>query len=279
MTSVAFQGERGAFSEDAVLRFFNDVDRLPCRSITNVFRVISEGEAEFGVVPVENSQAGSINETYDLLLKNDLNICGEIAIEVNHCLLAPQGESLKSINTVYSHPQALAQCEQFLRKLDAEIVPTYDTAGSAKLISEKGLVNCAAVASKRVAEIYIMQILAEDIQTIPDNYTKFFIISREKAEYAESNKTSLVFATNNAPGALYKCLGAFATRGLNLTKLESRPSKDKPWEYVFYVDLEGHIMDDICQKSLQDLETNTSFLKILGSYPKNVTSARSDSKQ
>lgn len=276
MTRVAFQGERGAFSEDAVLRFFNDVERLPCRSITDVFRVISDGEAEFGVVPVENSQAGSINETYDLLLKNDLNIYGEIAIEVNHCLLAPEGESLESIKTVYSHPQALAQCEQFLRKLNAEIVPTYDTAGSAKLISEKGLVNCAAVASKRVAEIYIMQILAEDIQTIPDNYTKFFVISRTKAEYAELNKTSLVFATNNEPGALYNCLGAFATRGLNLTKLESRPSKDKPWEYVFYVDLEGHVTDAVCKEALQDLRNYTSFLKILGSYPKNVALSRGD---
>lgn len=272
MPKVAFQGEKGAFSEDAVLRFFGGVELLPCRALRDVFEAAAQGAADFGVVPVENSQAGSINETYDLLLRYDLNIYGEIALEVNHCLLAPSGESLASIKTVYSHPQALAQCEEFLRKLNVEIVPTYDTAGSAKLIREKALANCAAVASKRVSEIYQMQILAEDIQTIPDNYTKFFVVSKAKANCADENKTSLVFATRNAPGALYDCLGAFATRGINLTKLESRPSKDKPWEYVFYVDLEGHTEDDICNQALQDLRKKTSFLKILGSYPKSVVS-------
>ncbi len=273
MTKVAFQGERGAFSEDAVLNFFGDVELHPCRSLADVFGFVSESGADFGVVPVENSQAGSINETYDLLLKCDLNILGEIALEVNHCLMAPESESLSSIKTVYSHPQALAQCEEFLRKLNVEIVPTYDTAGSAKLIREKALSSCAAVASRRVAEIYQMQILAEDIQTIPGNYTKFFVVSKDKAKYADVNKTSLVFATKNAPGALYECLGAFATRGINLTKLESRPSKDKPWEYVFYVDLEAHMEDSICSQALADLRDKTTFLKILGSYPKSVVSS------
>jgi prephenate dehydratase len=270
MINVAFQGERGAFSEEAGLRFFGEAELLPCRSLLDVFGAVSEGRAGFGIVPVENSQAGSINETYDLLLKYELYIYGEIAIEVNHCLVAPPGETLATIKTVYSHPQALAQCEQFLRGLGAEIVPSYDTAGSAKLIREKCLVNCAAVASRRVSEIYGMEILARDIQTIPDNFTKFFVISRDRAGYAERSKTSLVFATMNAPGALYHCLGAFATRGINLTKLESRPSKDKPWEYVFYVDLEGHQEDDVCGQALTQLREKTSFLKILGSYPKNV---------
>lgn len=271
MTRVAFQGERGAFSEDAVLRFFGDVELLPCRALIDVFEAVSQDRAGSGMVPVENSQAGSINETYDLLLRHDLNIFGEIALEVDHCLLARPGETLDSIRTVYSHPQALAQSEEFLRKLNAEIVPTYDTAGSAKLICEKGLVNCAAVASKRVAEIYRMQVLAEDIQTIASNYTKFFAVSKEKAGYGGESKTSLVFATKNAPGALYSCLGAFATRGINLTKLESRPSRSRPWEYVFYVDLEGHMEDEICGQALRDLGESTSFLKILGSYPKAVT--------
>ncbi|MDY6893590.1 MAG: prephenate dehydratase [Chloroflexota bacterium] len=272
MTRAAFQGERGAFSEDTVLRLFSDAEPLARRSLTDVFEAVINGDADFGVVPVENSQAGSINETYDLLLKYDLNIYGETQLAVNHCLMAPIGESLESIKTVYSHPQALAQCESFLRTLNAEIMPSYDTAGSAKLIKERGLVNCAAVASKRVSEIYHMQILAENIQTIPNNYTRFFIISKEKANYAEKNKTSLVFAIKNIPGALYDCLGALATRGINLTKLESRPSKDKPWEYVFYVDLEGHVDDDICSQALQSIREKTSFLKILGSYPESVIS-------
>ena len=272
MTRVAFQGERGAFSEDAVIRFFGDVELIPCRSFAHVFESVTKDKADFGVVPIENSQAGSINETYDLLLRYDLNIYGEIDLRVNHCLMALPGESLASIKTVYSHPQALAQCEQFLGKMGAEIVPTYDTAGSAKLIQEKRLVNCAAVASKRVAQIYEMQVLAENIQTIPNNYTKFFVISKKKAEYAEKNKTSLIFTTKNIPGALYDCLGAFSKRGINLTKLESRPIKDKPWEYIFYVDFEGHLEDDTCSQALTYLKKKTSFIKILGSYPKAIES-------
>jgi prephenate dehydratase len=252
MTRVAFQGERGAFSEDAVVTFFGDVELTPCRSFKHVFEAVSKDGADFGVVPIENSQAGSINETYDLLLKYDLNIYGEIDLRVNHCLMALPGESLKSIITVYSHPQALAQCEQFLSKMGAEIVPTYDTAGSAKLIRDKKL--------------------AENIQTIPTNYTKFFAISRQKAKHVAKSKTSLIFATKNVPGALYDCLGAFAKRGINLTKLESRPSKGKPWEYIFYVDLEGHLEDDICKQALADMKKKTSFLKILGSYPKAAES-------
>lgn len=275
MNRVTFQGERGAFSEDAVIAFFGDVEPLPCRSLPDVFEAVTKGKADFGVVPVENSQAGSINETYDLLLKCELNIYGEIDLRVNHCLMALPGESMTSIKKVYSHPQALAQCEQFLHKMDVEIVPTYDTAGSARLISKEGLKNCAAVASKRVSQIYGMQILAEDIQTIPNNYTKFFVISKDTAKRADENKTSLVFATENSPGALYRCLGAFATRGINLTKLESRPSKDRPWAYVFYVDFEGHAEDSICSQALTDLQGAIRFLKILGSYPKTVGSSDS----
>jgi prephenate dehydratase len=272
MIQVAFQGERGAFSEDAVIRFFGDAELIPCRSFARVFESVTKDGADFGVVPIENSQAGSINETYDLLLRYDLNIYGEIDLRVNHCLMALPGESLASIKTVYSHPQALAQCEQFLSKIGAEIVPTYDTAGSAKLIREKRLASCAAVASKRVAQIYEMQVLAENIQTIPSNYTKFFVISKKKAAYAEKNKTSLIFITKNIPGALYHCLGAFSRRGINLTKLESRPIKDKPWEYIFYVDFEGHLEDDICSQALTYLKKKTSFIKILGSYPKAMES-------
>ncbi|MFC1926363.1 prephenate dehydratase [Chloroflexota bacterium] len=270
MAKVVFQGERGAFSEDAVINFFGSADLSPCPSLADVFEAVSRDTAEFGVVPVENSQAGSINETYDLLLRHTLNIYGEIALEVNHCLMALPGEILDSIKKVYSHPQALAQCAQFLLKLGVELVPTYDTAGSAKLIKEKGMVNSAAVASKKASEIYQMQVLAENIQTIKGNYTKFFVISKAKAGYADRNKTSLVFATKNIPGALYQCMGCFAVRNINLTKLESRPSKDKPWAYIFYVDLEGHAEDEVCAQALADLEEKTSFLKIIGSYPRNV---------
>jgi chorismate mutase/prephenate dehydratase len=180
------------------------------------------------------------------------------------------GETLAGIKVIYSHPQALAQCEEFLRKLKAEIVPTYDTAGSAKRIKEASLKGSAAVASKRAAQIYGLEILAEGIETNPNNYTRFFVISKKKAEPSPKSKTSLVFSTKNLPGALYACLGAFANRDINLTKLESRPSRDKPWEYVFYVDFEGHIDDPVSQEAMTELKQTTNFIKILGSYPRAV---------
>jgi prephenate dehydratase len=268
MTKVAFQGERGAFSEDAVITFFGDAELFPNHYIDDVFEAVLRDNVDFGVVPVENSQAGSINDTYDLLLSYPLNIFGEIHLRISHYLMALPGESLDGIKIIYSHPQALAQCEEFLRKLKAEIVPTYDTAGSAKRIKEAGLKGCAAVASKRAAQIYGLEILAEKIETNANNYTRFFVLSKKKAEPALRNKTSLVFSTKNIPGALYACLGAFATRDINLTKLESRPSRDKPWEYIFYVDFEGHIDDKVCQEAMKALKQKTSFIKILGSYPR-----------
>ena len=268
MFKVAFQGERGAFSEDAVITFFGDAKLFPSHHLVDVFETVLADKVDFGAVPVENSQAGSINDTYDLLLKYPLNIFGEINLRVSHCLMALPGESLDKIETIYSHPQALAQCEEFLKTLKAEVVPTYDTAGSAKRIKESGLRKHAAVASQRAAQIYGLEILTERIETNVNNYTKFFIIAKQKAEPATKNKTSLVFGTKNTPGALYDSLGAFATRDINLIKLESRPSKDKPWEYIFYVDFEGHINDQPCQEAITELRKTTNFIKILGSYPR-----------
>jgi len=268
MLKAAFQGERGAFSEDAVISFFGEVETLPCRNFYNVFEAVLSTEVDYGVVPVENSQAGSINETYDLLLSHPVSIVAEINIRINHCLVALPGESLTSIKTIYSHPQALAQCQEFISKLNVEVFPGYNTAGSAKKIKEEGIKNAAAVASRRAAEIYDLIILAPDIETNINNYTKFFIISKKRAERAKMNKTSLVFSTKNIPGALYNILGAFANRNINLTKLESRPGKDRPWEYVFYVDFEGHMDDAICRDALEEAKEKTSFIKILGSYPR-----------
>jgi prephenate dehydratase len=270
MAKVAFQGEKGAFSEDAVITFFGDVEIFPNKYIADVFEAVLGNDVDFGVVPVENSQAGSINDTYDMLLSYPLNIFGEIHLRISHCLMALPGQTLAGIKVIYSHPQALAQCEEFLRKIKAEIVPTYDTAGSAKRIKETDLKGSAAVASKRAAQIYGLEILAEGIETNPNNYTRFFVISRKKAEPSPKSKTSLVFSTKNLPGALYACLGAFATRDVNLTKIESRPSRDKPWEYVFYVDFEGHVDDPVCQEAIAELKKTTNFIKILGSYPRAV---------
>ncbi len=267
---AGFQGEKGSFSEEAALKFFGQVDPVPFQYFSMVFGAVAKGDIDHGVVPVENSQAGSINDTYDLLLQHDLNIIGEIHLRIKHCLLALPGETIENIHTIYSHPQALAQCEKFLSSLEAGIIPTYDTAGSAKMIKEKNLKNAGAIASKQVSEIYGMELLAEGIETNPMNFTRFFVISREKASYAESSKTSLIFRTRNIPGALYKSLGAFANRGINLSKLESRPAKDTPWEYIFYVDFEGHAESKVCKEAIEELKDLCSFVKLLGSYPHMV---------
>jgi chorismate mutase/prephenate dehydratase len=268
MIKIAFQGERGAFSEDAAAMLFGkDVDFLPCMRLKEVFEFVSRDRVEFGVVPLENSQAGSINDTYDLLLAYPLNMFAEAILKVSHCLMALPGEKLADIATIYSHPQALAQCDEFLSRLTADIVPTYDTAGSAKMIKEKKLRNCAAVASKRAADLYGLEILALEIETNVNNYTKFVAISKQKAEPAQRNKTSLVFAVEHEPGSLYEILGVFATRNINLTKLESRPSRTKPWEYVFYADFEGHQNGQVYQEAIRELQTKAAFVKILGSYP------------
>ena len=268
MVKVAFQGERGAFSEDAAVKLFGlDIDYLPCARLKEVFELVSHDKVAFGVVPVENSQAGSINETYDLLLAYPPNIFAEVILRVSHCLMALPGKKLEDIKTIYSHPQAIAQCAEFLSKLNVEVMSGYDTAGSAKMIKEKRLTSCAAIASKRAADIYGLEILAPDIETSVNNYTKFAAISKQRAKPAQKSKTSLVFATEHKPGSLYSILGIFATRNINLTKLESRPSRREPWEYVFYADFEGHLDSKVYGEAVRELQKEAAFVKILGSYP------------
>jgi chorismate mutase / prephenate dehydratase len=267
---VAFQGERGAFSESAVYAFFGKkVEVKPCRDLTEVFENVSKQETRFGVVPIENSLEGSVNQTYDLFLTHDLKVRGEIIIRVSHCLIANPGVTLADIKTVYSHPQALAQCRIFLEQLGSELVPTYDTAGSVKMLKEKGLRNAAAVASAKAAEIYGMQILAREIEDNPTNHTRFFVLSKEDSPSTGKDKTSIIFAAAHTPGSLYQTLSEFAKRNINLTKIESRPTKQKAWEYNFYLDFEGHRTEENCAAALKALQKSGAFLKILGSYPKD----------
>lgn len=267
-TTVAFQGERGAFGDEAVRAYFGrDAEPRPCRGFADVFRAVSMGDVDFGLVPVENSQAGSINEVYDLLRQHDLFVTGEISHPVNHCLLCLPGQSIGDIKRVISHPQALAQSDQFLRDLGVEIVATYDTAGSAKMIREDNLAGVAAVAAKGAAELYDLIILAESIQTIKDNYTRFIALGREPAPRREGPaKTMLVMATAHQPGSLHACLGVLAANNINLLKLESRPSRQRVWEYVFYLDFEGHRDDPPVRAALADLAAHTTFCKVLGSF-------------
>ena len=237
---IAFQGERGAYSENAVLQFFGDkVQVKPCRDFKDVFDSVCARDTPHGVVPVENSLEGSVTQNYDLFLHYDLKVCGEIIVKIEHCLIANPGTSLENIKVVYSHPQALAQCRSFLEDFGRELVPTYDTAGSVKMLKEKGLDNAAAIASERAANFYGMQILANDIADNPENYTRFFVLSKEDAAPTGKDKTSIIFSAAHKPGSLYDALGEFAKRGINLTKIESRPTKQTAWEYNFYLDFCG----------------------------------------
>ena len=274
--TVAFQGERGAFGDEAVRSYFSKQEQLtpeavPYRSFIDVFRAVAAGEVTYGLVPVENSQAGSINDVYDLLRQHDLFVIGEIGHPVNHYLLCLPGQTLSDITRVISHPQALAQSDVYLRELGVEVVATYDTAGSAKMIREEQLRGVAAVAGRGAAEIYELEILASSIQTIKDNYTRFIVLSREPATRREGPaKTMLVMSTAHQPGSLYQCLGVFAANKLNILKLESRPSRQRAWEYVFYLDFEGHREDPAVRAALADLAGHTTFCKVLGSFFKNI---------
>jgi len=266
---VAFQGESGAYSESAVYEFFgSSAQPVPCKWFTDVFRSVDADETDFGVVPIENSTEGSVTQVYDLFLEYDLRVCGEVVLKIVHSLIANPGVGLGSIKVIYSHPQALGQCRAFLERLGRELISTYDTAGSVKMIKEKKMIDAAAVASERAAEIYEMKILAKDIGDNPNNYTRFFVLAHGDASPSGNDKTSIIFSTRHVPGALYKALGEFATRGINLTKIESRPTKQTPWEYNFYLDFEGHRTEAKCVQALKGLEASSTFIKILGSYPK-----------
>ena len=266
---VAFQGEIGAFSEEAAVHFFGpSIEAKPCESLDDVFKVVEQGEVQFGVVPIENSLEGSISRVYDLLLDSSLMVCGETELRIVHCLITSPEARLDLIRKVYSHPQALGQCQAFLKHLDCELVPTYDTAGSVKMIKEKGITDGGAIASPRAAEIYGMKIMSRGIEDNPNNFTRFFILAKQDSPPTGDDKTSIVFSVRHRPGALFEFLKELAARNINLTKIESRPTRQKPWEYNFYLDFEGHREDKAPQEALDNLRNSSIFVKVLGSYPK-----------
>jgi prephenate dehydratase len=267
MTIVAFQGEAGAYSEEAARQQLgNEIETLPCHAFENIFAAIEQGRADLGVLPVENSSAGSINKSFDLLLEHDLRVQGEILLRVRHCLLTIPGQAHK-ITHVRSHPQALAQCEGFLNRHNYVAVPWYDTAGSAKDLAANPEPGVAVIASKLASTTYDLEIVQEGIEDMPFNYTRFFVIGVAEAPRTERSKTSLVFAVPEMPGTLYNALGEFATRRINLTKIESRPRRNRPWQYVFYLDFEGHWQDEAAGQALLGLLNRAAFVKLLGSYP------------
>lgn len=270
--SVSYQGEPGAYSEDAAIKYLNqEIMTLPCHLFDEVFYNVETELTMYGIIPIENSLAGSIHRNYDLLLKNQSHIVGEYHYRVKHCLLCLPGNTLKNIKKVYSHPQALAQCEESLKSLNLELIPEADTAGSARLISETRSIDAAAIASKRAAAVYGLHILAEDLEDNPENYTRFLVISKKalgfrKSDQPEAYKTSIVFNLQNKPGSLFKALSVFALRDIDLTKIESRPIQGRPWEYMFYIDFLGHVKNQVCIRALEHLEELTPYLRVLGSY-------------
>ncbi|MEO9320187.1 MAG: prephenate dehydratase [Nitrososphaera sp.] len=280
-TRVAFQGERGAYGEMAALSYFANPELVPLKSFHDVFASVEDGKVAFAVVPVENSIEGSVNEVYDLILDSrKLVATGEVYQRIHHCLIANSGVSFSDVKFAHSHPQALAQCRGYLQRMKIEPVAAYDTAGAVKFVKERNLVDAAAIASRNAAELYGMQILEEGIEDRQNNFTRFLVmctsenaqkgsasaVPKHSGESSGKFKTSIVFSVSHVPGALYEILGEFSTRGINLTKIESRPTKETPWEYNFYMDIEGKPDDKLVAESLRAISSKTRFVKVVGSY-------------
>ncbi len=272
MTKVTFQGIAGAYSEEAIRQFFGpEIESVPCRTLADIFFAVENGAANYGMLPVENAVAGSVTRSYELLVDHDLRIYAEVILHVGHMLLALPGTKLTDLKRVRSHPQALAQCQRYLGRHGLEPEPAFDTAGSARDLAADPGPGIAVIASELAAELYGLEILDRGIEDFPFNYTRFFVIGLEDPPRAQRNKTSLVFTTPHQPGVLYKCMGNFAKRGINLTKIESRPRLNRPWQYIFYLDFEGHCRDPECEAAIMGLLRCSSFVKLLGSYPAATT--------
>jgi prephenate dehydratase len=266
---IAFQGEHGAYSEAGLYEHFGpQAESLPCESFDAVFAAVTDGTAGMGFIPIENSLAGSIHRNYDLLLQNQLAVVGEHNLRISHCLIGLPGASLAGVRQVISHPQALAQCDGYLKRLGVRVESVYDTAGSVKLMREGGDPGVAAIAAHRAADLYGMQVLEEGIEDNPANFTRFLLIAPQPVEPGPDAKTSIVFSLGNRPGALYKAMSVFALRDIDLTKIESRPLVGKPWEYFFYIDLAGSIEEPRVKNALANLGEFAAFLRVLGSYPR-----------
>jgi prephenate dehydratase len=266
---VAFQGEPGAYSEQAVFDYYGSVEPMPCVSFDAVFDSVESGDCEAGLIPIENSLAGSIHQNYDLLLRHDLYVTGEYLLRVRHCLIAASGVTMTDIKKAISHPQALGQCAAYLRSRGIQPEPVYDTAGSVKIVKESGARDTAAIASRRAAELYGMHILEEGIEDNAENYTRFLAISKAAVQPEGESKTSIVFTLKNQPGALFKALSVFALRDIDLTKIESRPLQGKPWEYLFYIDFVGAAQAETAQRALDHLAEYALTLRVLGTYARH----------
>ena len=272
--TVAFQGESGAYSELAAFEHFGpDITTLPCASFDLTFEAVSNMESSHGMLPFENSLTGSIHRNFDLILRQDVHIVGEFHMRVNHCLVGLSSVNVDDLLVVHSHPQALQQCERSLAKLGVHTIAETDTAGSARFVKAKANSATAAIASRRAAEVYGLEILIENLEDNSENFTRFLALAKapqvvddpEKGDF----KTSVVFSLKNQPGVLFKALSVFALRDIDLTKIESRPIAGSPWEYMFYVDFAGHQQAINCARALEHLGELVTFMKVLGSFPRH----------
>jgi prephenate dehydratase len=266
--TVAFQGERGSFSEEAAYKLLGPHIRVrPCETFSAIFEAVATGQTKYCLAPIENTLAGSVYENYDLLLKHDLHIVGEVSLRIVHNLIAFPGTTLRSVRQVYSHPVALAQCSRFFaRHPKLAKIPFYDTAGAVKMLAERHVRDGAAIASRTAAAVYHARLLKTHLEDHHENFTRFLLLSRSATVSRRANKVSLVFSTENAPGALYRCLSVFALRDIDLTKMESRPLRGRPWEYFFYLDFIGNVKEERCRNALAHLGEVTNFLRVLGCY-------------
>ncbi|NLT67555.1 MAG: prephenate dehydratase [Acidobacteria bacterium] len=268
-TRIAFQGELGAFSQHAGQKIFGSrMEPLACVGFEDVFNAVARKKAVCAVIPIENTLAGSIHQNFDLLARHSLEIVAETSLRVKHNLIAHPGVTLPDIEQIYSHPVALEQCKGLLSRLKkVEKIAFYDTAGSVKFIRERNLRNAAAIASEDAARVYRMKIVRGGIEDDPENYTRFFALARRGSFTRGGRKTTIVFGLNNEPGILFKALSVFALRNIDLTKIESRPIRGKPWEYLFYLDLQSDIRSPECLNALRHLRELAPYCKVLGSYP------------
>jgi prephenate dehydratase len=277
MTKVAFQGVAGAYSEEAARQYFGpEVQTVPGKRLSDIFSAVEGGDADYAMLPIENAVAGSVTESYELLVEHDLRVRAEVILRVRHMLLGVPGAKLSDLKRVRSHPQALAQCERYLTRRGLEPLPAFDTAGSARELAEHPDPESGAIASALAAELYGLEILDRNVEDLAFNYTRFFVLGLEDPPRSQRSKTSLVFTTRHQPGALYESLGEFARRSINLTKIESRPRRNHPWQYLFYLDFEGHWQDAECEAALMALLRRSSFVKLLGSYPAATTPVGDD---
>ena len=266
MIRVSFQGERGAYSEAAARLFFTEeIETIPLSTFAQVLESTSSQNTDFSVLPVENSLEGSVGEAYDLLYSTSLNVIGEIYHRIEHCLIGIG--NLEEVDTVYSHPQALGQCRDFIQKYKMKTVPTYDTAGSVRIIKEINKKNVSCIASKTASQIYQMPVISEAIANNFNNYTRFLVLSKQLSDETGTDKTSIIFSITHEPGSLFRIIENFQNYNINLTKIESRPTNSPNWEYNFYVDFEGHAKNPKISKMLDKIKKETLFMKILGSYP------------